>query len=81
MDASVGQAVVGSEPIIPAPKFKRRAVSAVRDYPPGCGREPTSAWDRQIAVIPASESVDVESLLLRVIRCVIRTRFFTILCY
>ncbi|KAA3466525.1 hypothetical protein EPI10_001612 [Gossypium australe] len=57
----------GSGLVISASKFKSRAVSAVRDFPSGCGREPTSAWDRQIAVIPASESVDVESLVLRII--------------
>ncbi|KAH1121675.1 hypothetical protein J1N35_004835 [Gossypium stocksii] len=27
------------------PKFKRRKVSAVRDFPPGCGRVTTSTLD------------------------------------
>ena len=76
MDASASQTKEGSELVASAPKFKRCAVSAVRDFSPGCGREPTSAWDRQIAVIPASESIDVESLVLRVIRCVTLTLYF-----
>ncbi|KAA3473788.1 reverse transcriptase [Gossypium australe] len=34
---------------IPTPKFKRRAVSAIRDFPPGCG--PSSGENRQIVVV------------------------------
>ena len=56
MDASVSQTKEGSVPIVSIPNFKRRAVLAVLDFSSGCGREPMSAWDRQIAVVPASES-------------------------
>ncbi|KAH1056837.1 hypothetical protein J1N35_034902 [Gossypium stocksii] len=30
------------EHVITTPKFKRRKVSAVRDFPPGCGRVATT---------------------------------------
>ena len=74
MDSSVSQAIGGVGPVNPAPKFKKRAVSAVWDWPPGCG--PTSEQSsRQIAVVPFNESVDVESIVLRVIRCVTLTHF------
>ena len=39
----------GSGFAIPTPKFKRRAVSAVQDFPPGCG--PSSGENRQIVVV------------------------------
>ena len=39
----------GSGIAIPTPKFKRRAVSAVRGFPSGCG--PSSGENRQIVVI------------------------------
>ncbi|KAK5825599.1 hypothetical protein PVK06_020455 [Gossypium arboreum] len=42
---------------IEAPKFKRRKVSAVRDFPPGCGRGTTSDFElrRQIATDQSSQ--------------------------
>ena len=43
----------GSGFAIPTPKFKRRAVSAVRDFPPGCG--PSSGENRQIVVVHDSK--------------------------
>ena len=39
----------GSGIAIPTPKFKHRAVSAVWDFPPGCG--PSSGENRQIVVV------------------------------
>jgi len=51
------------------PKFKKRAVSAVRDWPLGCG--PASEQHlRQIAVVSTTDSVDIESIVLSIIRCV-----------
>ncbi|KAH1098066.1 hypothetical protein J1N35_014987 [Gossypium stocksii] len=40
------------ERVVSAPKFKRRKVSAVRDFLPGCGRvtAPNFGLSRQIAV-------------------------------
>ncbi|KAH1031479.1 hypothetical protein J1N35_043653 [Gossypium stocksii] len=48
--------------IASTPKFKRRRVSAVQDFPPGCGR----------VTAPSSRSSDgaCEYLVLYVIRCV-----------
>ncbi|KAH1123072.1 hypothetical protein J1N35_006232 [Gossypium stocksii] len=42
----------GFEHVISTPKFKRRKVSAVRDFPPGCGRGATTNLELngQIAV-------------------------------
>ncbi|KAA3470165.1 hypothetical protein EPI10_015895 [Gossypium australe] len=49
------------------PKFKKRAVSAVRDWLLGCG--PASEQHlRQIAVVLATDSVNLEGLILTVIR-------------
>ncbi|KAA3487114.1 Retrotransposable element Tf2 [Gossypium australe] len=57
----------GVGPIVPAPKFKKRAISVVRDWPPSCG--PASEQNsRQIAVVSVSDSVDIKSVVLRVIR-------------
>ncbi|KAA3462202.1 histone-lysine N-methyltransferase, H3 lysine-9 specific SUVH6-like [Gossypium australe] len=65
MESNASQSKERVGPVVPAPKFKRRAVSAVRDRPPGCG--PTPEQNRQIAVVPSSKSVDsVESLVLLV---------------
>ena len=42
---------------IEAPKFKRRKVSAIQDFPPGCGRGTMSDFElhRQIAVNQSSQ--------------------------
>ena len=53
----------------PIPKFKKRSVSAVRDWPPGCGPATGESY-RQIAVVSLSDSVGIEGLELQVIRCV-----------
>ena len=59
---------------VPIPKFKKRSVSAVRDWPPGCG--PASEQEsRQIAVVSPSDSISIESIVLQVIRCVINPPF------
>ncbi|KAH1056328.1 hypothetical protein J1N35_034393 [Gossypium stocksii] len=55
------------------PKFKRRKVSAVWDFPPGCGRVTASnlGLSRQIAVDRSSEGDSAHDyLVLYVIRCV-----------
>ncbi|KAK5833510.1 hypothetical protein PVK06_017354 [Gossypium arboreum] len=58
----------GSGRVAFAPKFKRRRVSAVRDFPPGCGRvtTPNFGLSRQIAVDQGF--ADREFLVLYVIR-------------
>ncbi|KAG4170475.1 hypothetical protein ERO13_A12G149450v2 [Gossypium hirsutum] len=56
---------------IEVPKFKRRKVLAVRDFPPGCGRGTTSDFElhRQIPVDQSSQgSGDYEYLVRQVIR-------------
>ncbi|KAA3488295.1 ty3-gypsy sub-class retrotransposonable element polyprotein [Gossypium australe] len=45
----------GSGLVISTPKFKRRVVSAVRDFPPGCG--PSSGESRQIMVMLSDEDL------------------------
>ena len=75
MDSNASQAVGGVGSVNPAPKFKKRAVSAVRDWPPGCGLA-----SEQIAVVSINESVDVETIVLRVIRCVTLTHFICLMC-
>jgi len=80
MDSNASQVLGGVGSVNPTPKFKKRAVSAVRDWPPGCG--PASEQiSRQIAVVPINESVDVESIVLRVIKCVTLTHFIGLICY
>ncbi|KAH1039830.1 hypothetical protein J1N35_041573, partial [Gossypium stocksii] len=56
----------GFEHITTTPKFKRRKVSAVRDFLPGCGRGATTDFglNRQIAVDQGSG--DYEYLVLQV---------------
>ncbi|KAA3465683.1 histone-lysine N-methyltransferase, H3 lysine-9 specific SUVH6-like [Gossypium australe] len=49
---------------IPTPKFKRRAVSTVRDFPPGCG--PSSSENRQIMVV--HDSKDLTKSVLRLLK-------------
>ena len=69
MDSNVSKSKEGVGSVVPAPKFKKRAVSAIQDLPPGCG--PASEQNsRQIAVVSANDSVDIESVVLTVIRCV-----------
>ncbi|KAH1107573.1 hypothetical protein J1N35_011341 [Gossypium stocksii] len=48
----MAKVTTGFEHITTMPKFKRRKVSIVRDFPPGCGREATTdlGLHRQIAV-------------------------------
>ncbi|KAA3483678.1 hypothetical protein EPI10_005826 [Gossypium australe] len=64
MEANTSQ---GGQEKTPIPKFKKRVVSAVRDWPPGCGPAAGDSY-RQIAVVSLSDSVGVESLELQVIR-------------
>jgi len=74
MDPVTSRTLGGVRSETPAPKFKRRAVSAVRDWPPGCG--PASEQEnRQIVVVSVDDSIDVENVVLRVIRCVTLTHF------
>ncbi|KAA3473724.1 DNA/RNA polymerases superfamily protein [Gossypium australe] len=49
---------------VPIPKFKKRAVSAVRDWPPGCGPAAGDSY-RQIAVVSLVDSVGIEGLELQ----------------
>ncbi|KAH1032265.1 hypothetical protein J1N35_044439 [Gossypium stocksii] len=61
-------------PEVAAPKFKWRKVSAVQDFPPGCGRATASDFElsRQIAVDQSNQgSGDYEYLVLYVIKCVL----------
>ncbi|KAK5802909.1 hypothetical protein PVK06_030541 [Gossypium arboreum] len=61
----------GSGRVVSAPKFKRRRVSAVRDFLPGCGRvtAPNFVLIRQITVDRLSQGSGArESLVLYVIR-------------
>ncbi|KAH1082774.1 hypothetical protein J1N35_022535 [Gossypium stocksii] len=46
-----------NELVAPAPKFKRRRVSAVRDFPLGCGRvaAPNFGSSKQITVDQSSQ--------------------------
>ncbi|KAA3460481.1 hypothetical protein EPI10_027138 [Gossypium australe] len=49
------------------PKFKKRAVSAVRDWPLGCG--PASEQHlRQIVVVSTTDIIDIESIILTAVR-------------
>ncbi|KAH1039897.1 hypothetical protein J1N35_041640 [Gossypium stocksii] len=60
--------------VVPAPKFKQRKVSAIWDFPPGCGRvtAPSSRSSEVITVDRSSQGADTqEFLVLYVIRCVI----------
>ncbi|KAH1073340.1 hypothetical protein J1N35_025668 [Gossypium stocksii] len=61
------------ESVTISPKFKRRKVSAVRDFPPGCGRRATTDLElyRQIKVDQGSG--DYEYLMLQMVRCVLLT--------
>ncbi|KAH1114247.1 hypothetical protein J1N35_007625 [Gossypium stocksii] len=72
---------VGYDHVAATHKFKRHKVSAVRDFPPGCGRGTASDFglSRQIAVDQSSQGKcglsfgfgDYEYLVLYVIRCVL----------
>ncbi|KAA3460522.1 hypothetical protein EPI10_027179 [Gossypium australe] len=64
MEATTNQSGQGRVPI---PKFKKRAVSAVRDWPPGCGPAAGDSY-RQIAVVSLSDSLGIESVELQVMR-------------
>ncbi|KAH1122565.1 hypothetical protein J1N35_005725 [Gossypium stocksii] len=46
-----------NELVVPVPKFKRRRVSAVCDFPPGCGRvaTPNSGSSKQITIDRSSQ--------------------------
>ncbi|KAH1098413.1 hypothetical protein J1N35_015334 [Gossypium stocksii] len=46
-----GRATTGSELMISTPKFKRRSVSVVRDFPPGCERTTASNYGLTIPVV------------------------------
>ncbi|KAH1122493.1 hypothetical protein J1N35_005653 [Gossypium stocksii] len=45
------------ERVVSAPKFKRRRVSVVRDFPPGCGRVTASNFGlcRKIVIDQSSQ--------------------------
>ncbi|KAK5785517.1 hypothetical protein PVK06_040109 [Gossypium arboreum] len=63
----------GSGHIASSPNFKRHRVSAVWDFPPGCGRvtAPNFRLSRQIIVDRSSQGSNPrEFLVLYVIRCV-----------
>ncbi|KAH1130338.1 hypothetical protein J1N35_001716 [Gossypium stocksii] len=57
----------GFEHVTIIPKFKRRKVSAIRDFPPGCGRGATTdlGLSRQISVDQGKYSCP------SVVRCVL----------
>ncbi|KAA3470446.1 hypothetical protein EPI10_016156 [Gossypium australe] len=65
MEATTSQSGQGKASI---PKFKKRAVSAVRDWPPGCGPAAGDSY-RQIAVVSLSDSLGIESVELQVLSC------------
>ncbi|KAA3470444.1 hypothetical protein EPI10_016154 [Gossypium australe] len=65
MEATASQSGQGKASI---PKFKKRAVSAVRDWPPGCGPAAGDSY-RQIAVVSLSDSLGIESVELQVLSC------------
>ncbi|KAH1098283.1 hypothetical protein J1N35_015204 [Gossypium stocksii] len=52
-----GRVSTGMALTVSTPKFKRRSVSAVRDFPSGCGRVTVSNYGltRQIAIVHSSE--------------------------
>ncbi|KAH1108154.1 hypothetical protein J1N35_011922 [Gossypium stocksii] len=52
-----GRALAEIERVAPTPKFKQYRVSAVRVFPPGCGRvaAPNSGSSRQIIVDRSSQ--------------------------
>ena len=64
----------GGKGVVPTPRFKKRSVSAVRDWPSGGG--PASERDKQITVVSSSEDArEIESVVLQVIRCVVNSQF------
>ncbi|KAH1122032.1 hypothetical protein J1N35_005192 [Gossypium stocksii] len=67
-----GRVPVEIENVISTPKFKRRRVSAVRDFSPGYRRVTASNFglSRQIAIDQSSQGSDTRELLvLYMIRC------------
>ncbi|KAH1031849.1 hypothetical protein J1N35_044023, partial [Gossypium stocksii] len=52
--------MTGFEHVTTIPKFKRRKVSTVRDFPPGCRRGATTDFglNRQIAIDQGSSDYD-----------------------
>ncbi|KAH1031553.1 hypothetical protein J1N35_043727 [Gossypium stocksii] len=46
-----GSVTTGSALAVSTPKFKRRSVSIVRDFPPGCGRPTASNYSLTVPVI------------------------------
>ncbi|KAH1097101.1 hypothetical protein J1N35_014022 [Gossypium stocksii] len=65
--------LVDSGRVASAPKFKRRKVSAIRDFPPGCGRvtAPNFGSSELITVDRSGQGSDArEFLVLYVIKCV-----------
>ncbi|KAH1055753.1 hypothetical protein J1N35_033818 [Gossypium stocksii] len=46
-----GRVSTGSALAVSTPKFKRRSTLAVRDFPPGCGRETMSNYGLTIPVV------------------------------
>ncbi|KAH1091931.1 hypothetical protein J1N35_019188 [Gossypium stocksii] len=76
MEANGGQSEGGSGGVptenglvVSAPKFKRRKVSAVRDFSPGCRRVTASNFElcRQIAVDQSSQGKSQSILWLGVL--------------
>ncbi|KAH1129676.1 hypothetical protein J1N35_001054 [Gossypium stocksii] len=68
-----GRVSTGSARTVCTPKFRRRRLSAVKDFSPGCGRLTASNYSltRQIAVDHSSKGGDAQDyLVLYVIRCV-----------
>ncbi|KAA3465604.1 Cadherin-related family member 4 [Gossypium australe] len=62
MDSSTNQGTKGVGHVVPTPKFKKRSVLAVRDWPPGCGS--ASEQDRrQIVVVSISDSVEIAGMV------------------
>ncbi|KAH1039825.1 hypothetical protein J1N35_041568 [Gossypium stocksii] len=79
-DKEIAKVTTGFEHVTTMPKFKRRKVSAVRDFLPRCRRGATTDFglNRQIVGDQGKYSLisgsgDYECLVLQVIRCVLIT--------
>ncbi|KAH1122471.1 hypothetical protein J1N35_005631 [Gossypium stocksii] len=71
----MAKVTTGFEHVTSMLKFKRRKVSAIQDFLPGCGRGATTDFrlNRQIAIDQGKYSRPSEYLLLYVIRCILLT--------
>ncbi|KAH1097380.1 hypothetical protein J1N35_014301 [Gossypium stocksii] len=70
--------MTGFEHVTTIPKFKRRKVSVIRDFPPRCRREATTdlGLHRQIAVDQGKYSLSISWVMIRVLTTVDPTKAF-----